>query len=376
MSICILLTLTFSMTLVQAATITTVAGSGAFVAGGPVGDGGSAIAAQINPYGVALDSTGNLYIADHSQHRIRKVTPGGVITTVAGNGSMGFSGDGGLATSAQLNYPQGVMLDGAGNLYIADTNNHRIRKVANGIISTIAGNGAQDPVTPWGTYSGDGGLAVFAGLNFPKDLALDSVGNLYIADTYNQRIRKITGGIITTYAGNGSAGFFGDGGLATNAQLIWPGSVAIDSLDNVYIAEAGNANFSSRIRKITVGTQAITTAAVGSSFHGVRVDSADDLYISDLGAHKILKLSVVDGTLSTVVGTGGAGFLGDGGIPTNAQLHWPRGIAIDTNNSLYIADQMNHRIRKVGFASNSIPPAQLQCDNFCWLVPVLSLILY
>ena len=170
-----------------------------------------------------------LYIADTGNHRIRKVS-NGVITTVAGNGTAGFSGDNGPATSAQLNHPLGVAVDSAGNLYIADYWNNRIRKVSNGVITTVAGNGNAG-------FSGDNGPATSAQLNYPTGVAVDSAGNLYIADSHNNRIRKVSNGMITTVAGNGTSGFSGDNGPATSAQLYAPEGVAVDAAGNLYIAD-------------------------------------------------------------------------------------------------------------------------------------------
>ena len=200
--------------------ITTVAGNGS---SGYSGDGNKATNAGLYARGVAVDCAGNLFIADASNERIRKVDTNGFITTVAGNGSAGFSGDGGAATNARLYYPEGVAVDGVGNLFIADDDNQRIRKVdTNGVITTVAGNGAIG-------YYGDGGAATNARLYYPYGVAVDGVGNLFIADYDNQRIRKVdTNGIITTVAGNGSAGFAGDGGAATNARLYYPEGVAVD----------------------------------------------------------------------------------------------------------------------------------------------------
>ena len=195
---------------------------------GYAGDGGLAISAQFTyPTVRDIDSTGNLYIVDTANSVIRKVSANGKISTVAGNGSAWFSGDGGPATSAQLNNPFDVRADSAGNLYIADSGNHRVRKVTpNGIITTIAGTGVAG-------YSGDGGQATNAQLNNPTGVALDATGALYIADFYNQRIRKIApNGIISTVAGTGTAGFSGDGGQATSARLDWPVGVAVDSIGN------------------------------------------------------------------------------------------------------------------------------------------------
>jgi uncharacterized protein (TIGR03437 family) len=217
--------------------ITTVAGNGTQ---GYSGDNGPATSAQFSyPEGVTVDSAGNLYIADTGNGRIRKVS-NGVITTVAGNGTGGFSGDGGPATSAELYCPVGVAMDSAGNLYIADACTQRIRKVANGVITTVAGNGT-------GYYSGDNGPAASAELNGPSGLAPDAAGNLYIADSFNNRIRKVTNGVITTVAGNGTQGFSGDNGPAANAMLSGPIGITVDSAGDLYIADTGN----SRIRILT-----------------------------------------------------------------------------------------------------------------------------
>jgi sugar lactone lactonase YvrE len=203
------------------------------------GDGGPAASAEFSsPTGVAVDSSGNLYIVDADNNRIRKVTAStGIITTVAGNGTAGYSGDGGAATSAELDTPFGVAVDASGNLYIVDVNNDRIRKVtaSTGIITTVAGNGT------WG-YSGDGGTATSAELFSPFGVAVDASGNLYIADSGNNRIRKVTAstGIITTVAGNGTAGSTGDGGAASSAELSYPTGVVVDSLGNFYIADYNN----------------------------------------------------------------------------------------------------------------------------------------
>jgi len=198
------------------------------------GDYGPAASAEFNdPVGVAVDTAGNLYIADRGNNRIRKVS-NGVITTVVGNGTQGLSGDNDPATSAELNYPLGVAVDSAGNLYIADQGNNRIRKVSNGVITTVAGNG-----TTVGSL-GDNGPATSAQLYFPDSVAVDSAGNLYIADAGNNRIRKVSNGVITTVAGNGMFGYSGDNGPAASAWLCWPQGVAVDSAGNVYIADQGN----------------------------------------------------------------------------------------------------------------------------------------
>ena len=223
--------------------ITTVAGN---QAAGFSGDGGPATNASVNlaqyaGSGVAVDSAGNLYIADVGNSRVRKVS-GGIITTVAGNGNYSFSGDGGPATSASLNSPEAVAIDSAGNLYIADKFLNRVRKISKGIITTVAGNGSA-------AFSGDGGPAASASLNSPQGVAVDQAGNLYIADVGNQRIRKVSNGIVTTVAGNGSTGFSGDGGPATSASLFIfagagnGGGVAVDAAGNLYISDLRTIGF-------------------------------------------------------------------------------------------------------------------------------------
>ena len=344
--------------------ITTAAGDGT---AGSAGDGGPATSAELNhTEGVAVDRAGNLYIADWQNNRVRKVDAGtGAITTVAGNGTAGFSGDGAAATSAELKGPTGVIVDPSGNLYIADQANNRVRKVdvATGIITTIAGNGTA-------SFSGDGGLATNAAMFSPTDLTLDSAGNLYISDNANNRIRKVAAGtgIITTYAGNGTAGFAGDSGAATSAALNSPAGLVMDNAGNLYIADVTN----NRIRKVAAGTGIITTyagtgvtgfagdggAAASAQFNTparLALDSAGNLFIDDQSNNRIREIFVATGIITTVAGNGTAGFSGDGGPGTAAAFNSPIGIAIDSANNLYISDFYNNRVRKLAITANNFP---------------------
>jgi uncharacterized protein (TIGR03437 family) len=295
--------------------------------------------------GVAVDSAGNLFIADTSNNRIRKVS-NGVIATVAGNGGPFFSGDNGPATSAQLWYPGDVAVDSAGNLYIADTLNNRIRKVSNGVITTVAGGGAC-------CFSGDNGPATSAQLYNPQGVAVDSAGNVYIADSENYRVRKVSNGVIATVAGNGTRnlipGFSGSNGPAAGAQLYWPSAVAVDSAANLYIADSSSGILGLSLGLIyEVSNGVIATVAGGAALNsptGIAVDSAGNLYIADTMNNRILEVS--NGTITTVAGNGTQGFGGDNGPATSAQLFRPSGVAVDSAGNLYIADTFNNCIRKV-----------------------------
>ena len=337
--------------------ISTVAGTGSIGYGG---DSGPATAARLSfPDDVAVDSDGNLYIADTTNHRIRKVDTAGDISTFAGTGTSGDSGDGGAATAAQLNFPSGVAVDSSNNLYIADTSNHRIRKVdvTTNIISTVAGTGTAG-------LSNEGIQATTARLSYPHDIDVDNAGNLYIADTRNFRFRKVdTMGVITTIAGTGTLGYTGDGGAATAARISQPRGAVVDGDGNLYIADANNY----RIRKVDASTNAISTVAgtVTGGFSGdggaatgaelflpysVALDSAGNLYIADWGNHRIRKVTA-SGTISTVAGTGN---VGDGGSSPAAQLALPQDVAADAAGNLYIADTWNNRIRKVDASTGAI----------------------
>jgi uncharacterized protein (TIGR03437 family) len=358
-------------------TIATVAGNGVR---GFSGDGGAAGNALLNsPFDVAVDRSGNVYIGDAGNNRIRRIA-GGIITTIVGTSN--FGGDNGPATAAQLFGVSGVAADPSGNVYIADTSDNRIREVSSsGVITTVAGYSL-------GGYTGDGGPAISAQLTGPLGVGVDASGDVYVADSDNCAIRKLTGTVITTVAGNGTCGFSGDNSAATHAQLNIPYSVALDSSGNLYIADTVN----SRIRKVstsgvittvagngTAGFGGDTGSASGAQLYypqGVAVDSANNLYIADTYNQRIRKVST-NGVITTVAGNGTAGFGGDGGSATGAQLNYPVGIAVDSSGNLYIGDTNNNRVRKVssggvintvagngtpGFSGDNGPAGSAQLD--------------
>jgi sugar lactone lactonase YvrE len=347
--------------------------------GGFSGDGGPATSAELNlPSDVTVDGAGNIYIADSSNRRIRKVDAAtGIITTFAGNGSLGFSGDGGPAIDAGIGAPVGVVADAAGNIYISDVVNDRIRKVdvATGIISTYAGNGSQ-------VGGGDGGPATKAGIANPQGIAMDASGNLYIAETNgylsgsvlihtDQQIRKVDAatGIITTVAGNGTYGTSGDGGPATSAEIEGPDAVAVDGAGNLYFTEIGDP----RVRKVDASTGIITNVAGNGTFgnggdgepatsaeftgpYGLAVDAAGDMYISDALNCRVWRVDAVTGIIEPYAGDGGGdnceGYYGDGGPALGAEMYEPWGLALDAAGNLYIADLGGERIRVVGSEAN------------------------
>ncbi len=360
-------TKTLAVTYNAAASFNTIVGSsvavpassigGPYISGGFSGDGGSATAAKLDsPRSVARDNTGNLYIADTANHRVRRVAPDGTISTFAGSGTAGSGGDEGPATAASLNQPQGLAVDPAGNVYIADTLNHRVRKVTPaGIISTVAGTGIE-------AFGGDGGAATAAQLAGPRGLAIDGVGNLFIADSGNHRIRRVDVNtrVITTAAGGGY-GYAGDNGPATEALFRFPFAVTVDPSGNLYIADTGNY----RIRKVSAtgtiktiagigqegygGENVLATTARLGSVTGLAIDSAGNLFAAESTTQRIRRITP-NGILGTVAGVGYLKFddfgsaSGDGLV---AQLNTPSGVAVGTAGKIYIADTGNHRVISV-----------------------------
>jgi uncharacterized protein (TIGR03437 family) len=332
--------------------ITTVAGTGTF---GTSGSCDGQPTSLCYPTGVAVDSAGNVYIADQYSDLIRELSTQGVLTTVAGSPSKGnaYSGDGGPATQAGLSLPRALAVDSSDVLYIADTANRRIRKVtAAGTISTIVGNGVSN-------FGGDGGQATAALLDYPADVAVDAAGNLYIADQFNHRIRRVSStGTITTIAGTGVPGFSGDGGPAAGAQLNKPVAVAVDSSRNVYLSDTQN----NRIRKIGADGKISTFAGNGTyGFSGeggpavsamlggpvgLATDAIGNVFVADSGNNRIRRIAP-DGTITTVAGNGSGMFSGDGGPAASASLQNPQGVAVDPEGNLYIADLGNRRVRRV-----------------------------
>ena len=343
------------MTLETVGVIETLAGTGAVGYGG---DGGPASRAFFRfPRGVAADTSGNIYVADSRDHRIRKIDSEGTITTLAGNGEPGYSGDGGPATLARLDHPEGVAADGAGNVYVADSENHRVRKIdTTGIITTFVGTGVRGD-------QGDGGPAAEAGLSFPAGVAVDGEGSVYVADRWNHRVRKIDrGGTITTLVGRGFQGYVGNGGPAAEAALANPMGVAVDSEGNVYVADTWNH----RVRRID-DTGVITTLA-GSGQDGdggdgrkasiaslgypaaVAADPEGNLYVSSYSfvtANRRVRMIDQEGLIEAFAGTGGVGYGGDRGPAVDAWLAYPMGVAADVEGNIYVADAHNARVRVV-----------------------------
>ena len=319
--------------------VSTLAGSG--TAGSADGTGS---AAQLNnPAGVAIDSSGTVYVADWGDYRIRKITSAGVVTTLAGSGTVGFAD--GTGSAAQFNNPVSVAVDSSGTVYVGDYYNNRVRKITSaGVVTTLAGSGVA------GSADGTGSAAQF---NYPYGVAVDSSGTVYVADSFGNRIRKITSaGVVTTLAGSGTAGFADGTGSA--AQFNYPNGVAVDSSGTVYVADAGN----NRIRKITPSGVVTTlagsgvagfadgtgTAAQFDGSRGVAVDSSGTVYVSDLNNQRIRKITP-SGVVTTLAGSGTTGFAD--GTGSTAQFNSPNGVAVDSSGTVYVADYGNNRVRVI-----------------------------
>ena len=335
-------------------TIVTAVGDGK---AGNSGNNGPATKAELNgPWGVAVDSAGDLFICDENNNTVREVVKAtGDITTVAGDGTAGYSGDGGLATKAELDVPNGVAVDSAGDLFISDANNNRIREVmkATGDIMTIAGDGKAG-------YTGDGGPATAAEIDSPRGLAVDSAGDVFFADNPNNVVREVKAtGDITTVAGDGKAGSIGDGGPATKAELNGPNDVAVDSAGNLYIGDV-NTN---TVREVVQATGNIiafagdgkagdsgaggpATAAELSNPNGVAFDSAGDAFIADGGDNVVWEVVKATGDIITVAGNGTDGYSGDNGPATDAEIQGDGRLAVDPAGEVFIVDNGNNVVRE------------------------------
>ncbi len=346
------------------AIITNIAGNGITQY---IGDGFPATDLSLAvPSGICMHATtGDLYIADYAVARVRKLTPGGTISTYGGNGTLGFGGDGGPATNAQLREPTGTALDATGNLYITEEYNNRVRRIdaATGIISTIAGSGA-------GGYGGDGGNALLAAMEQPAGLCIDKWNNMYIADRGNHRIRRVDAatGIITTVAGNGLSGYGGDSGPATAAMLSSPMGVCTDTAGNLYIADKDN----NAVRRVQLSTGIITTVAgTGAADYSgdngpataaklvqpysVYMSSRSNLYIADFGNNRI-RVVTTDGIMHTLAGSGLFGFVPGSGPALEARLGGPTGVCADAAENVYFTDGGNSATWKVSPVYNAVPP--------------------
>ena len=322
-----------------------VAGNGNFSFSG---DGGPATKAQLFlPSATAIDGGHNIYIADTQNGRVRKISPDGVITTVAGNGVYGDGGDGGPAVNAQIYRPLGVAVDQAGNVYFTDANNSRIRKIStSGIITTFAGSET-------GGYSGDGGPASAAQFTRPWGLAFDSAGDLFVADFGNQRVRRISAnGTVNTIAGSGVVGSAGVGGPALSAQLTTPYSVAVDGAGNAYIFDQAGYGRALKVFANGTLTQLAGSADIGGPLrsrqttyvNAIAADAAGNVFFTDSYNYRVREISP-DGSITTIAGNEAPGYSGDGGFANRAQLLDPVGLAVDGEGGIYVADSSNDAIR-------------------------------
>ena len=330
--------------------VTTVAGA-LRQRGGFVGGGSAALARLNYPRAVAADARGNVYVADSLNHRVRKIDPSGAIATIAGTGERGYSGDGGPAVDAQLSSPNGLLVDVAGNVYISDSGNSRVRKVdSSGMIRTVAGPGEPGML-------GSGGPAVTARLGYPRGLAMDASGSLFVAESGHDIVRKISpAGTIEPFAGSGEPFDKRDGGPASLAQFSYPNDIAADAAGNVYVLD------SNQVRRIDPSGMIAAIAGTGEYGHSgdggpaiaadlqnpteMATDVAGNLYVAESFGQRVRKINVA-GTITTIAGTGERGFSGDGGPAAAAQLDSPRSIAVDSVGNVYIADYFNHRVRRI-----------------------------
>ena len=344
--------------LVNAQIIITVAGD---TTQGSIGDGGQATNAELTwPQGLTIDKHGNLYIADYGSGTVRKVNSSGVITTVVGNGIKNYSGDGGSATMAELQTPAAVAFDTIGNMFIPDSYSHCVRKVnTNGIITTFAGKTS-------GGNSGDGGFATSAQLEYPNGVTFDKAGNVYIIDWSAHNVRKVNSlGIITTVVGNGTPGYTGDGGPATNAQLHFPEGLGFDSFGNLYVADSYN-NCVRKVDTLGIISTVVGNGTVGYNGDGgmaisaqlntpynVIFDILGNMYIADYNNNRIRVVNTT-GIINTIVGNGTRGYAGDGGQAVSAELNAPTCVVFSGAGNMYIADMGNKCVRMITNGTNSI----------------------
>ncbi len=364
----------FNSSTTSAQIINTVGGTGTL---GYSGDGGAAVLANIHhPHGSTVDAAGNFYFGDYDNNRVRKITPSGIITTIAGNGTIGLSPDGSVAATSMIAHPFDVAIDNAGSIYFTEALNQVVRKISPaGTLITIAGNGTTG-------LAPDSTSATAASLSNPAGIVVDGAGNVYFAEQYNHIIRKVTpSGVMTRIAGNGIPAFGGDGGLALAASLSYPNFLTLDNNGNLLISDNGNH----RIRKLDLTTGIISTiigngstgftgdggpaTAAGLYYPGgVSVSPSGDLFIADNLHNRIRKVNA-SGTISTVAGNGTASYGGDGGLAMLAMLNGPVDVSLDPSGMLYISDYANHRIRKVNMSSIAVDnPPLFNADGSAYLV--------